>query len=258
MNPARLSLTLLACTLATASALGGEAESPHTVSANVALTTDYVFRGISQTSEDPAIQGGFDYTYEPVGLYLGVWASNLEFVEAGASDDPSIEIDYYGGFRGGFANGISWDVGAVYYSYPGQNEDDLFGVDYDYWDVKGALGYTFADAALSPALGVSIFYSPDYFGSDGDSIYVAGSLDLSLPHGFVFGGDVGYDDVEGDEFTGAVGGYEYVHWRVGVAKTIAGVTLDLSYHDAEEEACFGGDICEGRVVFTVSALLNLL
>jgi uncharacterized protein (TIGR02001 family) len=68
-----------------------QAESPHEFSANVAITTDYRFRGISQTNEDPAIQGGFDYAYAPYSFYAGVWASSLEF-GLGAPDNASTEM----------------------------------------------------------------------------------------------------------------------------------------------------------------------
>ena len=80
-----------------------QADSPHEFSANVALSTDYLFRGISQTDGSPAISGGFDYTYSPVGIYAGIWASNVDFSSFG--DDDNIEIDYYGGIGGDFCGG---------------------------------------------------------------------------------------------------------------------------------------------------------
>ena len=67
-------------------------DSPHEFSANVALSTDYRFRGISQTTEDPALSGGFDYSYTPFGFYAGVWASNLDFGED-TSVNPALVDD---------------------------------------------------------------------------------------------------------------------------------------------------------------------
>lgn len=68
-----------------------ERERPE-LSANVALTTDYIFRGFSQTEEGPAIQGGFDVTYKM--FYAGVWASNLDFGGDDFNNDiANIEID---------------------------------------------------------------------------------------------------------------------------------------------------------------------
>ncbi len=228
-----------------------DAESPHNVTGTLAITNDYVFRGISQTSEDPAIQGSFDYAYEPFGFYAGVWASNLDFNTAvGQTDDAAIEIDYYGGFKGTFANDIGWDVGFVYYSYPSQDEDDILGVDYDYVEAKGALSYTFSDMALSPTVGASFYYSPEYFGDTGDAIYVGGTLNLALPQEFALGFAVGYQDID-------VGDIDYVHWSVGLSRTVMGIGLSLAYQDAEEDACGGGDICDGRVVFTASVGFEL-
>ena len=77
-------------------------DSPHEFSANVALATDYMYRGGSQTNEQPAISGGFDYAHSS-GVYAGVWASNVDF-----GDSANIEIDYYGGIGGEFSNGIGW------------------------------------------------------------------------------------------------------------------------------------------------------
>lgn len=231
--------------------LAEEAESPHNVTGTIALATDYVFRGISQTSEDPTIQGSFDYAYTPFGFYLGAWASNLDFnTAAGQTDDAAVEVDYYGGFKGAFANDIGWDVGFVYYSYPSQNEDDALGVDYDYVEAKGALSYTFADMPLSPTVGASLYWSPEYFGDTGDAIYVGGTLSLALPQEFSLGFAVGHQDID-------VGDIDYVHWSIGLSKTVMGIGLNLAYQDAEEEACGGGDICDGRVVFTASAGFEL-
>src|SRR5690606_3800728 len=97
-----------------AGAAGAQAE----VSANVTLATDYVFRGISQTDEKGAIQGGFDWAGE-TGLYAGIWASNVNF-----GGDASTEMDYYGGYAGETASGIGYDVGFIYYDYEGESELD--------------------------------------------------------------------------------------------------------------------------------------
>ncbi len=77
---------------------------------------EYVFRGISQTDEGPAIQGGFDAT---CGIfYAGVWASNLDFGGDGAGNDiANIEIDFYAGIKPKTGR-ITWDLGVIYYAYP--------------------------------------------------------------------------------------------------------------------------------------------
>jgi len=253
MNIARLSgIFATACLCGAAYAAEN---SPHAVSANVALTTDYIYRGISQTSEDPAIQGGFDYSYAPFGFYLGIWASSLEF-NAGSSDAASIEIDWYGGFAGAFSNGISWDIGGLYYSYPDQDEDDSPAGDYDFVEAYGSLGYSFAEVTFEPSVTGMLAYSPDFYGEDGDGIYLKGTLELSLPHDIGLAFDLAYQDVDGNKTSGP-DGFDYTHWRVGLSKEFAGLGLDVSYYDSSDSDDCGGNLCDGRVVFTLSASLDL-
>ena len=159
--------TLVACT--------GLAQAEF--SATTTLASDYVFRGISNTDGDPAIQGSMDYEHES-GFYAGVWASNVKFRENAGEDaidtvdEASIEIDYYAGFASELENGISWDLGALYYSYPGSEKS----FEYDYWEAMGALGYAFEDLTLEPEIGTELYYSPEYFGNGGAATYVAATL----------------------------------------------------------------------------------
>merc|ERR1711916_136809 len=99
------------------------------VSGNVAISTDYVWRGITQSNEDMAISGGFDL--EAGNFYAGTWASNVDFED---SSDTNIELDFYGGFTGDLSESVSWDVGMIYYTYP--DADDL---DYDFLEIYGGL-----------------------------------------------------------------------------------------------------------------------
>ncbi|MGY9020218.1 MAG: TorF family putative porin, partial [Alphaproteobacteria bacterium] len=96
---------------------------PGTFSANVGLVSEYYFRGISQNDDTPALQGSFDYEIslaKPVMAYVGVWGSNVDFNEGTGVDGASIEINYYGGLKGNIGDsGVGWDVGFIYYSYPG-------------------------------------------------------------------------------------------------------------------------------------------
>ena len=133
-------------------------------SANVALTTEYVFRGFSQTKEGPAIQGGYDLT---CGIfYAGVWASNLDWggdVRLGNSL-ANIEMDWYLGIKP-VTGRITWDLGVIYYSYPNSAKLGVNGVgapdrrDYNYVELKvGASTEIWKDGTV----GVTVFYSPDY------------------------------------------------------------------------------------------------
>ncbi len=92
-----------------------------TYSFNVGATSDYVFRGISQSDNDPALQGGADFGYGI--LYAGVWASMVDFAGAPPAD---AEVDWYGGIKPTWNSPfgtINLDFGVIYYSYPGANPD---------------------------------------------------------------------------------------------------------------------------------------
>lgn len=96
------------------------AEPEHTLSGNVGLFSQYVFRGLRQTDKDPALQGGFDYAHSS-GLYLGTWASSVSWLRDfdAYSSGGSLEWDFYGGYKTTFGNDFGLDVGLLYYWYPG-------------------------------------------------------------------------------------------------------------------------------------------
>lgn len=216
-------------------------DSPHEFSANVSMLTDYLYRGISQTNENFALQGGFDYTHTPTGLYLGTWASNIDFAE-------SLEIDVYGGIKGELGSGISWDIGGLYYAYPGSNAQP----EEDFFEAYANLGYTFSGVQLEPSVEAGVAYSPDFFGEDGDGIYVHGSLDLSLAYDFGVSFYVGYQDIEGDKLSGPAG-FEYTHYSVALSRSFGPLDLSVSWNDASNE-CDGGsnELCQA-VVFSMGS-----
>jgi uncharacterized protein (TIGR02001 family) len=154
-------------------AVAAEEESPHSLSANVTLTSDYIFRGISQSSGDPAIQGGFDYSHAS-GLYAGTWASNVGWIrDFQGYESGSMEIDFYGGYRGDIGStGLTFDVGGIYYMYPGENNGCCN--DADTLEVYGALGWKWFTAKYSYYLSEEVFGFGDLFsptGGDADGSY---------------------------------------------------------------------------------------
>jgi len=114
--------TLTAAALATVSGIAAAADD---ISANVSLASDYVWRGVSQTNEKPAISGGFDYShdFEPVSWYIGTWASNVDPAFFGGKHSPSTELDLYTGFTGDVGE-FSYDAGWLRYFYPGGSVND--------------------------------------------------------------------------------------------------------------------------------------
>ncbi len=218
------------------------AEGTHEFNGNVALTTDYMYRGFTQSNEGPAISGGLDYGHVS-GFYAGVWASSIEF-NPSTDNASSIEVDVYAGFGGGFGDsGVSYDVGGLYYLYPEQNED--VGASYDFFELYGRLGYSFNDMVST---GLYLAYSPDFYGETGTGIYVAANLDLALSQGFGVSFNIGNQDVD-DANT------NYTHWSAGVSKEVGAFGFDMTYYDmfnANEDCGVDTDICDG-VVFTVSS-----
>lgn len=220
---------------------------PKNISGSVWLTTDYVFRGLSNTTENPATQGSIDYTFK--GFYFGIWGSNTDLSGAG------IEIDYYGGYAGAVGN-FGYDLMANYYTYPSGGSDP----EIDFFEAHLGLTYTFAGIFLEPILGAGYNFSPDFYSEDGIAHYVNGTLDLALPYDVTLGGELGYQKVEGDKTTGynlgmnGDDGYDYWHWRASLTKDIPKwFSLDLSYHNTDSDAQdFFGNIADPRLVFTIS------
>lgn len=207
-------------------------------SANVAYTTDYLFRGISLSDDDAAVSGGFDWGYS--GFYLGTWASSISPVET-----ETVETDFYGGYGGEF-NGISYSLDAIYYYYPGEAGAPT--VDLDYWEFGGSLGYTFA-ASYEPTIGVSMMYSPDFFGETGDAVATTGTLDLSLPYDLGLSFHYGYQDLQKSKV--GISGYSY--YGVDLSKSLSIFDFTVGYSDTSNDGeTFAGSSTE-TVVFTVSS-----
>jgi len=164
---------------------------------NVALSNDYVWRGMSQTSEEPAISGGFDIAGDS-GLYFGTWASNVEF-----GDGAALELDWYAGYANELENGFSYDIGYLAYTYPG--EDSL-----DFEEIYLGLGYSYFGYTFSS-------------GQDGapDNSEISVALgDTGL--GFTYGD---YDDY---------GEYTLISYDLPVS--IAGLAVSLAFSDFDAEA----------------------
>lgn len=113
-----LSVALIAATL-----FAEEEKSDFGVSANMAITSNYIWRGMTQSNNSPAVQGGVDLKYK--GLYAGVWGSNVEFGDG----KNSLEADLYAGYKGEIA-GIGYDVGYIQYVYPNMSDEYNFGEAY--------------------------------------------------------------------------------------------------------------------------------
>jgi uncharacterized protein (TIGR02001 family) len=124
-------------------------------STNVALTTNYLYRGLSQSGAKPALQGGFDYA-NANGVYVGVWGSSISWISdaaLGGASNAGLELDTYAGYKG-TASVVSYDVGFLRYNYPGKYGTFAAGTaNPDTNEVYGAVTYSVVTVKLSDTLG---------------------------------------------------------------------------------------------------------
>lgn len=197
----------LAAALAASLAFGADAKSDLGVSANMSIVSDYIWRGMTQSDNSPAIQGGFDLEYK--GLYAGVWGSNIEF---GDDSRASAEFDIYGGYTNELY-GISYDLGAIQYAYPNESKElnfaeAYFGLSKDFEIVK---------------VGAKYYHGIKTDQFDAPNAWEA-TLSVPLPM------DINLDALYGDY--NDIGNY----YSVGVTKSIDKFEVALSYTGIEADA----------------------
>ena len=238
-------LGVAAAASAITAAMTGAASAEASFSGNVALTSDYVFRGISQSDSDIAIQGGLDYTN---GIfYAGTWGSSIDF-----GLDGTVEVDVYGGVKPTLGP-VTFDLGVVGYLYPGM--DDAF--DADYWELK--LG-----ASVAPAegftLGGNVYWTNDFtFTPTGDEQGLYAELYGSYAFSDMFSASagVGNQSVDVDNYYGTDD--NYTTWNIGGTLSVYGFGIDLRYFDTDLDPELigpsGDEISDGRVVLSLKRVL---
>lgn len=183
-------LTILCTALAASAFAPAHAADPdYTLGFNIGAVSDYRFRGISQTSFDPAIQGGVDFSHKS-GFYLGTWASNVKWIKdyVGATKG-STEIDFYGGFKGSLTTDIAFDIGAIRYQYPGNTAGAVL-ANANTSEIYGALTYGMFTAKYSRAVS-NFVANPASAGSS----YIDLAATFDLGNGFTLTPHIGYQHV---------------------------------------------------------------
>lgn len=207
-------------------------EAEHSLSANVGMTSNYIFRGISQTGGDAAIQGGLDYSHRS-GVYLGTWASNVGWLEDYQGyTKGNMEIDVYGGFRNSIGDtGLSYDVGAIQYIYPGDNPAGIPKADTT--EVYAALGWKWFTAKYSYYVSDKVFGFANADGSD--YLDISASVPLGET-GLTAGAHWGTFNFENNS------AQDYNDWKVSLAydagkmsKVLDGVTVGVAYTDTDAD-----------------------
>jgi uncharacterized protein (TIGR02001 family) len=222
-----------------------------TIATTPAATTDYVFRGLSQTRGRPAVQLTIDAEHSS-GVYVGAFASNVTFPGTNARQ----ELDLLAGYR--FAVGdLKLDVGAIYYTYPGYDAP-TGGYELNFLELALRASYEIAPVKL---VGLAAF-SPNFTGESGAGYYVEGGFDMALDFGFTLAARAGYQFVERNFASangndGYFGASDYANASLTISREIfAGFTGALTgvVTSLDQDAdCFGGSkVCDNRVILTFS------
>jgi uncharacterized protein (TIGR02001 family) len=219
-------------TLALAAALGALSAGPAlaqdddvSVEFNIGAATDYVFRGVSNTDENPQVFGGVDVT---AGLfYAGVWASNVDY-----DDGTDAEFDIYAGFSPTLG-AVSFDFGALYYAYI----DAPSGADYNYLELQAK-----ASVPAGPVtLGAGFYYVPDSYGHVDTSAYYEVNGEFAATDKLSFSAALGRQTFDGPG--------DYTTWNVGAGYQLTdNLGLDLRYHDTDKHSF--GKLYDSRVVLS--------
>lgn len=235
------SLALAAASLLPTAALAQDAnaEPAWEFGGSIAGTSDYVWRGVSQTQGKPALQIDLNVTHAS-GFYVGAWASNVDFGDP--DDGINVEFDPYIGWSGAVSENAELDVFLTHVSFPGHNP----GYDYSYTELEAKLSF-------ANGLYVGAAYSPDIFNLGGPGYYTNVGVELPL-------GETGFD------FTAQVGHYNlnraagdsYNDYLVGVARAFGPVQASLqytntsSYGEALSESLDDASQADGRVALTLT------
>jgi uncharacterized protein (TIGR02001 family) len=214
-----------------------------TWSVNAGGTSDYVFRGISQTDEDPAFQAGLDVGYGI--LYAGIWGSNVDKDWVGGS--PA-EVDLYAGIKP-VLGPATFDFGVIYYWYPG--DEFAGGAEQDYVELKAGVSGTFIP---NLSTGFNFYWTDEGTLDSGEILTYEGNAAYTLPAVGIFtptiGGVLGHVDYQDDD------DLSYTYWNAGIALAVEKFTFDFRYWDTDIETIHNGhDISDERFVFTAKVVL---
>ena len=227
MRTLKLALAAAVGSLAIAGAAQAQEDDGISFAFNLGANTDYTFRGFTQTDSDPSVFGGVDAT---MGIaYAGVWVSSVDFF-----DSTDAEFDIYAGVKP-TVGAVTLDLGVVYYGYV----DQPSGADYDYWEFKAG-----ASIPAGPAtLGVTTYYSPNFFGAIDDAFYYEANAAVTIPETrFSISGAIGRQQLEGPG--------DYTTWNAGVGFTLNDhISFDVRYWDTNVSSAIDpAGLADARVI----------
>lgn len=237
-----LSLGIGLCAAARPASAQVDLGSGFSATGTLTATTDYVFRNISQTRSRPAVQGTAELSHE-TGVYIGTFVSNVAFPNTNARQ----EVDLVGGYRRTIDN-FTFDIGGTWYTYPGYSEQ------------PGQYQLSYAEAILKlkyelePVTFVgTAAWSPDFFGSSGQSLYLETGIDWKTPlHDIVISGRLGYQWIDNNARFGAP---DYLAYSIYVTVPVAfGFSVTAGWYgtDISQSECGGLKVCDSRFIAAAS------
>jgi uncharacterized protein (TIGR02001 family) len=220
--------------------------------------SDYIFRGISYTGNDPTVNSYLELTW---GIaYLGFWTSNIDIP---AFTGP-YEQDFYLGIRP-VTGPISWDLSALWYTYATKGSSGLNWTDVDYVEFKA---YASASPVKNLSVAAAVYWTPDQDLASPENIAVEGTIGYTLPAFWIFtptaSGQIGFQDADTNDFYGtqATGtGYwngddQYTYWNAGVKLAVEKWVFDLRYWDTDIETdAAREDLSDERFFFSAAVTL---
>lgn len=241
---AALALVALAAPAHAADSAAADAPE-YTLTANVTLASQYRYRGLMQTNNKPAIQGGFDFTHAS-GLYLGNWNSSVSWLNDGNSDvSAPVEMDFYGGYKGNLAPDVPFDLGVLQYYFPG-----------DY-----PSGYTSPDTT---ELYAGVGYGPVMFKYSVAMTNLFGFADSKYSQYFDLSGnfDTGFWGLTVNAHVGRqtvrnLTDGAYTDWKLGLTKDFGqGLAISVAYIDTNADRAVYTN-SRGRYMGRATGLLSL-
>ncbi len=226
---------------------------PYTITSNVSLVSNYLYRGISQTGANPAIQGGFDYGHAS-GVYAGIWGSSISTLGDGdVAKSAGTELDTYLGYKG-TAGVVGYDVGFLRYNYPGYY-GTATKADTD--EIYGAVSYSIVSVKYSYSMG-DTFGAPDSKGTN----YLEVNVSYALPDtGVTLGAHYGKQTYKGTSakyksFISS-GTPSYSDYKLSATKDFSGYVVGLAYSETDASAFYTGITAEKKKLGKGTAVLSL-
>lgn len=212
-------------------------------SGNVAFTTDYLARGITQTDHRGAVQGGFDYV-NPNGFFAGAWGSDISWLQDGGvfTKGAGLELDTYAGYSASFATDFTYTVGFLRYNYSGEYPAGTISPNTN--ELNAALGWKMLSVKYSRSF-TNLFGYADSVGSN--YLELNGSYTLEGPA-------IGLSAHYGKQNISGAGnsGWGYSDYNIKATKDFSGYVAGLQYSSTNVDKTLWGNMGDGKVILSLS------